>query len=141
ANSEVVAWVEENLHDEWSLVETLPFAIGFHHGNVPRHLAGAMVDGFNGEDIRYLFCTSTLIEGVNTRARHVVLYDQRKGRKAIDYFDYKNIVGRSGRMRVHYLGHVHEFHREPKEKELEVDIPLFEQDKAPLELLVSINDN
>ena len=86
-----------------------------------------------------MFCTSTLIEGVNTAAKNVVLFDKKKGPKVIDYFDYKNIAGRSGRMNRHYIGNVYRFHPEPTQLELDVDIPIVTQEHAPLELLVQLD--
>lgn len=139
SNKEIVEWINENIHQEWILGEALQHNIAFHHGYLPRHLGSSIVDSFNRGDIKYLFCTSTLIEGVNTTARNVVLFDKQKGLKPIDFFDYKNIVGRSGRMKYHFVGKVYEFHREPTQLEMEVDVPLFSQEYAPLELIIQLD--
>ena len=137
--SEMVEWLKENIHSDWCLSKLLKHGIAFHHGNIPRHLGSSIVDEFNAGSIRYLFCTSTLIEGVNTTARNVMLFDKHKGRKPIDFFDYKNIVGRSGRMTIHYVGKVFEFHQDPKQMELAVDVPLFTHTLAPIELLIQLD--
>lgn len=136
----IVQWIRENIHDKWVLIEALQCGIAFHHGALPRHLGSSIVDAFNNGGIQHLFCTSTLIEGVNTTAKNVVLFDRHKGLKAIDFFDHRNIMGRSGRMRTHFIGNVYEFHPEPKQVELEIDIPLFLQGEAPKELLVQLDD-
>lgn len=138
ANGDVIAWIEENLHERWSLARCLRKGVAFHHGSLPRHLGSSIVDGFNRGNIQYLFCTSTLIEGVNTTARNVLLFDKQKGRKPIDFFDYKNVVGRAGRMNFHYVGKVYQFHAEPTQLDLDVEVPLFDQANAPLELLVQL---
>ena len=106
---------------------------------MPRHLASSIVDAFNAGTIKYLFCTSTLIEGVNTAAKNVILFDKKKGPKTIDYFDFKNIVGRSGRMKRHYIGRVFRFHPDPKQENIDVEIPLITQEKAPDELLIQLD--
>lgn len=139
ANKDIIDWIEENIHEKWALGSALKCGLAFHHGYLPRHLGSAIVDGFNQGHIRYIFCTSTLIEGVNTTAKNVVLFDQHKGMKPIDFFDYRNIVGRSGRMKIHYVGKVFEFHEDPTQVELDVEVPLFSQSYAPLELLVQID--
>lgn len=139
SNADMVEWIEANIHSEWSLIHSLKHGIAFHHGLIPRHLGSSIVDAFNAGQIRYMFCTATLIEGVNTTARNVVLFDKKKGLKPIDFFDYKNIVGRSGRMKFHYVGKVFEFHKEPDQLELDVTVPLFDQTRAPLELLVHLS--
>ena len=104
--SAMCEWIGENLSAEWCLHRLLQQGIAFHHGALPRHLGSAIVDAFNNGGIRYLFCTSTLIEGVNTTAKSVILFDKKKGVRPIDYFDFRNIAGRSGRMLEHYIGHV-----------------------------------
>lgn len=141
SNDEMVAWISENINSKWSLIEAIKFGAAFHHGALPRHLGSSIVDLFNKRTIKWLFCTSTLIEGVNTSAKNVILYDKDKGNKSIDFFDYKNIAGRSGRMRKHFIGNVYRFEKQPDQMDLFVDIPLFNQEQAPLEILISLDDS
>jgi superfamily II DNA/RNA helicase len=140
-NNEMAEWISENINPRWSLIPSLNYGAAFHHGALPRHLGSSIVDAFNRNSVRWLFCTSTLIEGVNTSAKNVILYDNDKGRKDIDFFDYKNIAGRSGRMKKHYIGNVYRFEKPPDQMELFVDIPLFNQDNAPLEILISLGED
>lgn len=137
-NNEIIEWIQESVNNKWSLNNALEYGIAFHHGALPRHLGSTVVDYFNNGSVRWLFCTSTLIEGVNTSAKNVVLYDKEKGSKPIDFFDYKNIAGRSGRMKKHFVGNVIRFEDQPEQMELFVDIPLFNQEQAPLEILISM---
>ncbi|WP_111309864.1 DEAD/DEAH box helicase [Confluentibacter sediminis] len=139
-NNDIIDWIKESVNNKWSLNIALEYGIAFHHGALPRHLGSSIVDYFNNGSVRWLFCTSTLIEGVNTSAKNVVLYDKEKGRKPIDFFDYKNIAGRSGRMKKHFVGNVIRFEDQPEQMELFVDIPLFNQEQAPLEILISMQD-
>lgn len=139
-NQEMTDWISENINPQWSLISALNYGVAFHHGALPRHLGSSIVDAFNHNSIRWLFCTSTLIEGVNTSAKNVILYDKDKGKKRIDFFDYKNIAGRSGRMKRHFIGNVYRFEKQPDQMDLFVDIPLFNQDNAPLEILVSLEE-
>ncbi|MFA5340042.1 MAG: helicase-related protein [Candidatus Omnitrophota bacterium] len=139
SNHDLTQWIDTNIHENWDLRKALANRIGFHHGALPRHLASSVVDAFNSGDIHYLFCTSTLIEGVNTSAKNVVLFDKKKGLKQIDYFDFKNITGRAGRMSRHFIGNIFQFHPEPQQLELNIDIPLYNQTSAPLELLIQMD--
>ena len=70
-----------------------------------------------------LLCTSTLIEGVNTAAKNVVVYDSKLNRKPLDIFTFNNIKGRSGRMFRHFIGHVYVFEAPPQEELPFVDMP------------------
>lgn len=140
-NAAMIEWIGENISRKWSLIDSLKVGVGFHHGALPRHLGSSIVDAFNDGNIRHLFCTSTLIEGVNTSAKTVILFDKQKGTAPIDFFDYKNIAGRSGRMNKHFIGNVIRFEKQPDQMELFVDIPLFNQESAPLEILIDLDDS
>lgn len=140
-NKDIIEWVEENVNNKWSLVNCLSKGVAFHNGALPRHLGSSIVDAFNSGSVKYLFCTATLIEGVNTTAKNIVLFDNTKGNRIpIDFFDYKNISGRSGRMKVHYTGRIYKFYDTPPQLELEVDIPFVTQTNAPNELLIQLDE-
>ena len=139
--SRVAEWVGKHFHPEWVVANAIAHGIGVHHGRLPRALAQLQVRLFNCGDLDYLICTSTLIEGVNTAAKHVVIYDNKISKKPIDYFTYRNIQGRSGRMFRHFVGTVHLFHEPPQPDLLDVDFPVFSQtDSASDGLLVQLNE-
>ena len=140
-NSSTIEWLNENINNNWFLIDGLKQFVAIHHGAIPRHLGSTIVDLFNNGSIKYLFCTSTLIEGVNTSAKNVILFDKKKGTKDIDFFDYKNIAGRSGRMNNYFIGNVYRFEKKPDQLELDVDIPIFSQDDAPLEILINLDQD
>jgi hypothetical protein len=142
ANKDLIEWIDENINNKWSLINCLLKGVSFHTGILPRHLGSSIVDAFNSGSIKYLFCTATLIEGVNTTAKNIVLFDNTKGNNIpIDFFDYKNIAGRSGRMKIHYTGNIYKFYNTPPQLELEVDIPFITQTNAPTELLIQLDEN
>lgn len=43
-------------------------------------------------------------------------------------------------MRKHYIGNVIRFENQPEQMELFVDIPIFNQEQAPLEVLISMDE-
>ena len=138
---EVVEWVAANFHPDWILARALAHGVGVHHGRLPRALAQLQVRLFNAGKLKFLVCTSTLIEGVNTAAKHVIIYDNKISKKPIDYFTYRNIQGRSGRMFRHFVGTVHLFHDPPQPDLLDVDFPAFSQtDTASDGLLVQLDE-
>ena len=140
--SEIVEWVGENFHPEWIVARALAHGVGVHHGRLPRALAQLQVRLFNSGMLKFLVCTSTLIEGVNTAAKHVIIYDNKIAKKPIDYFTYRNIQGRSGRMFRHFIGTVHLFHDPPQPDLLDVDFPVFSQTEAASDgLLVQLDEN
>ena len=134
-------WIENNVSSDWSLREALSYGIAIHDGSLQKHISNSIINYFNNQKLHYIFCTSTIIEGVNTSAKNVVIYDGKKGPKSIDYFDYSNICGRSGRMMEHYIGNVYSFVQQPEKKDFIVDFPFVEQDKDVLtdEILINID--
>jgi len=138
-NLPIIEWLK-SYYPNWSLIEQLSYGIAIHDGSLPKHLGASIIKNFNDEHIRCVFCTSTIIEGVNTSAKNVVIFDSKKGSKEIDFFDFNNIKGRSGRLMEHYLGNVFCFVPIPKETAVVIDIPFWEQDANILtsEILVNI---
>ncbi|MCW2951033.1 MAG: helicase protein [Conexibacter sp.] len=134
-------WVADTYHPSWTLTTALRSGIGIHHGRIPRALAHWMVSAFNDGTLRFLVCTQTLIEGVNTSAKDVVVYDGIRNRATLDLFTYRNIQGRSGRMFRHFVGRVWLFGREPTGELMDVDIPVLTQpDDTPEGLLLEVDE-
>lgn len=125
-----VRWLESNYHPDWHLTQALRHGVGVHHGRVPRALGQFVVRAFNDGRLRTLVCTSTLIEGVNTRARNVVILDNRINLQQFDYFTFNNIRGRGGRMLQHFVGHIYLFHDQPQQELPIIDFPAFTQSDA-----------
>ncbi len=132
-------WAKINVGEKWGLIDSLNHRVGIHDGTLPKHITSSIITYFNAKEINYLFCTTTIIEGVNTSAKNVVFFDRTKGlRKKIDFFDYSNIKGRSGRMMVHYVGRIYNFNKPPETMPVIIDIPFFEQKDVSDEVLINI---
>lgn len=136
----LVEWIKDNVSPEWSLVDSLKYGIAIHDGSLQKHISCSIINYFNSKKIKYIFCTSTIIEGVNTNAKNVIIYDSKKGTVDIDFFDYSNICGRSGRLMEYYLGKIYSFVPKPPVNKFIVDIPFVEQDENVLtdEILINI---
>lgn len=133
-------WIDKNVSPQWSLTKELGYGIAIHDGSLQKHIGASIIKYFNEGLLRCIFCTSTIIEGVNTSAKNVVFFDGKKGGKDIDFFDYSNIKGRSGRLMEHYVGNIYNFSPIPKKENIIIDIPFYEQDKDVLsdEILINI---
>lgn len=133
-------WVAQEYDRDWDYCVALRYGIGLHFGGLPRALQQYTIDLFNRGEINYLICTSTIIEGVNTIAKNVVIHDNRDGNYSIDKFTHGNIKGRAGRMGVHFVGKVYCLESIPQDSfNQEVDIPLgIQDDTTPMNLLVAV---
>ena len=139
-NNDLADWLRSNYHSQWILPDCLEYGIGIHHGKIPRAIAQKCIKLFNEGKIKYLICTSTLIEGVNTKAKNVVVYDNKIAKTKFDYFTFNNICGRSGRMFSHFIGNIYLFHEPPVAELPLVDFPIFSQaNDVPEKLLINVD--
>lgn len=135
-------WIAEAYHPDWIVAEALRHGIGIHHGGVPRALQQNMVRMFNDGLLPFMVCTSTLIEGVNTVAENVIIYDRRRNNKVLDFFTYRNIQGRAGRMGKYFVGNVYLLEKPPEDTEVSVEYPVGLQDAdTPLTLVMQLDDD
>lgn len=123
-------WIGQTYHPGWVVGKSLRQGIGIHHGRLPRALGHHLVRLFDEGRIPYLIVTSTLIEGVNTAAKNIIILDNKIAKKKYDYFTFSNIRGRSGRMMKHFVGRVVVFNPEPRPADLTVDVPVLSQSQA-----------
>lgn len=121
---ELGQWIAHNYHAEWPVAHGNEHGIAIHHGRLPRSLGQLFVHLFNANEIKVLICTSTLIEGVNTSAANVFVYDKKIARDDFDFFSFANIRGRVGRMMRHFVGNAFLYHEPPLEIETQVEVPI-----------------
>jgi len=134
------SWLKNNYHKDWSLIECLKSGIGVHHARLPRALSQFFVELFNKGYIEILVCTSTLIEGVNTAAKNIVMQSQKLGPESFDYFTFNNVAGRAGRMFKYFIGNIYIFSEPPHEKLPFVDIPTISQgDDTSINILLGMD--
>lgn len=140
-NNNLADWLSSHYHQNWILTKAIRAGIGIHHARMPRGVSQYIVDLFNNGKLKFLVCTSTLIEGVNTSAKNIICYDDRISRKKLDIFTFNNIAGRSGRMFKHFIGNVYLLSPPPEDSLPFVDVPVYSQDKnTPDSLLLNIDD-
>lgn len=115
-------WLKTNYDSEWNLTNLILKGIGIHNGRLHRSITQYQVLLFDDEKsgLDSLISTSSLIEGVNTSAKNVVIWSIKSGQgnNNLTPLSYKNIKGRAGRMFKHFIGNVYEL-VEPKLKNLE----------------------
>lgn len=107
----------DNSVDEWSLIQVIKNGFGMHHGKLPKYIQREILDQFNKRTFSALFCTSTIVEGVNTDAKNMIIINASKGNKKLSPFDIKNIKGRAGRYHHCFVGRVFYMSKELQEIE------------------------
>lgn len=139
-NLPLIEWIDANISWGWSLTRCLSEGIGVHDGAMPKHITSSTIRYFNQGQLKYLFCTNTIIEGVNTSAKNVIYYDNKIGNRDVDYFDYSNIKGRAGRLMEHYVGRVINLKQPPEKENIFVDIPMVDQNPIDSDVLVNLEE-
>jgi hypothetical protein len=109
-------WARDEIHEEWYLVKAMERGYLVHNGQLPIGTRLYQMDTYeNSSYYSKMLCTSTLLEGVNTTAKNIIITKpSRKGRgrkgqaqekeDLFSAFDFYNLVGRTGRLYQHYLG-------------------------------------
>lgn len=121
-------WLAKNYSDKWILLDLVKKGVGVHNGRLHRSLSQIHVKLFElDEGLNNMISTSSIIEGVNTSAKNVILWSNKSGagNANLKDFTYKNIKGRGGRMFKHFVGQIHELVKPPDENsvQLNLDIP------------------
>lgn len=97
----------EGVHPLFRLVTLVEQGVAFHYGNMPSLLRVEIERLFRTGKIRFLVCTSTLIEGVNLSCRTIVLRGPRKGiGNPMEAHDFWNLAGRAGRWGNEFQGNI-----------------------------------
>lgn len=142
-NQELIDYLSNSVSPNWDLISCIKRGIAFHHGAMPRHIQDLIIDEFNDNSehgLNYLFCTTSLTEGINSAAKNVVIYDKKIGSgDPLKTLDRKNIEGRAGRFMQHFIGRV--FHLEAQDDddgETSVEIEYLDNDNAALETLIQL---
>lgn len=107
-----IEWAKEEIHEEWCLIAALERGYLIHNGQIPIGTRLFQLDYYEQSDVySKLLCTSTLLEGVNTTAKNIIITKpSRMSNKVGDSFsafDFFNLVGRTGRLNQHYIGNAY----------------------------------
>lgn len=145
-NQELIDYLSNSVSPNWDLISCIKRGIAFHHGAMPRHIQDLIIDEFNDNSehgLNYLFCTTSLTEGINSAAKNVVIYDKKIGSgDPLKTLDRKNIEGRAGRFMQHFIGRV--FHLETQDDddgETSVEIEYLDNADAALETLIQLEQD
>lgn len=105
-NLEISSEIRNFVHDNYELAEAINYGVAFHFGNLPQSIRDLIEHHFKIGNIDYLFCTSTLLEGVNLPARSVFILTHKKGPSPLESVDFWNLAGRAGRLSMELSGDI-----------------------------------
>lgn len=96
----------EDIHQDYFLAQTIRKGVAYHVGYLPQKIRVKLEDLYRRGKINTLFCTNTLMEGVNLPADNLFVIEPVIHRKKMDVIDFRNLIGRIGRIDVKLFGNV-----------------------------------
>lgn len=86
------------LHKDYDLIECLKRGVVYHHGSVP-DIIKLYIEALYAKEkrLKYIICSSTLLEGVNIPAETLFVLEQKKGLRKLSPSQFKNLAGRLAR--------------------------------------------
>lgn len=132
--------VRQEVHDNCYLADLILRGVAYHVGYLPANIRLRIEKSFEDGDLRTIFCTSTLIEGVNLPADNLFMTSYRTGLSNMDEVEFRNLVGRVGRIKYNLYGNVF-FVRDDAKLLDSKYISLLEDDVPPQKLSIEVKQN
>jgi hypothetical protein len=104
---ELIEYLEEEIHPKYYLIQCLRSNISFHHSKLAYIVRREIEDLFASGKIKYLYCTSTLLQGVNLPANNLFITSPNKKNIRLSPFEFGNLIGRAGRIRDSLYGSIY----------------------------------
>lgn len=103
---ETVKLIQEYLHKDYYLIDCLKKGVAFHFGKLPQRIRERVEALYEQKAIDYMFCTSTLLEGVNLPAQNIFILNNTIGLRKFTDVDFWNLAGRAGRLSKELSGNI-----------------------------------
>jgi hypothetical protein len=100
--------IREQVHEDYYLACTVEKGVAYHVGYLPTSIRLRIEELFRKRDggIHTIFCTSTLLEGVNLPADNLFITDHKNGSYPMSAVEFRNLIGRVGRIQYTLYGNV-----------------------------------
>jgi hypothetical protein len=102
-------FLQQEVHRYYRLGAMVRRGIAFHYANIPQIVRSRIEELAKQRKLRFICCTSTLLQGVNLPAKNIFLENPKTGQGEagkIHPGDFWNLVGRAGRMNYEFSGNV-----------------------------------
>lgn len=99
--------IQEVISTRYSLCKLITKGVAYHYGNMPLIIKSEIERLFKAGKIKYLMCTSTLVEGVNLPAKTIFIRTPKKGNTTpLSEIEFWNLAGRAGRQGLEFQGNI-----------------------------------
>ncbi len=104
---ELISFLKDEFNSKYYLIDCIKKGIAFHHGKLPDIIRKEVEELFQIGEIESLFCTSTLLEGVNLPANNLFILTPKKNIDELSDFEFGNLIGRAGRLNKSLYGTIY----------------------------------
>lgn len=104
--AKAIKQIEGYIHPQYYLASLLKNKVAFHYGKLPQLIRNLVEDLYKEEEVRNVFCTSTLLEGVNMPTQNIFILNNKNGLKKLSPIDFWNLSGRAGRLSKELYGNI-----------------------------------
>lgn len=104
--NELMELIDEKVHSQYFLKKCLKKGIAYHFGGIPEEIKLRIENLYKQGQIKYLFCTSTLLEGLNLPAKNIFILSENIGNGKMTDIDFWNLAGRAGRLSKDISGNI-----------------------------------
>lgn len=111
---DLIKYVSTDIHPKYNLIQCLKKRVAFHSSNLSEFARKEIESLFDKGYIKTLFCTSTLLEGVNLPADNLFVVKPTKNNDKLSEFEFGNLIGRAGRIKKTLYGTIYCLSRENK---------------------------
>lgn len=132
--------IRNEVHNDCYLADLIMRGVAYHVGYLPSNIRLRIERSFEEGILRTIFCTSTLVEGVNLPADNIFITSYKNGNAKMDEVEFRNLVGRVGRIRYNLYGNVF-FVRMDEKLKAEKYIDLMQKEIPPQSISLEIPEN
>lgn len=106
----LIKYLENYVHPDFELISFLKKGIAIHHADLDTFTKRQIEECFKSNEykLNFIFCTSTLLQGVNLNANNLFFFAKR-GSFTNAELDKKNLFGRVGRIGSRLQGNIYKF--------------------------------
>lgn len=102
----VKKYIKDEIHEDYWLIDMLSKGVAYHIGYIPNSIRKHIENLYKDKTINTIFCTSTLLEGVNLPADNLFINVKDSSKIIKNEIDFKNLIGRVGRIKYNLIGNV-----------------------------------
>ncbi len=99
--------IKEYIHPDYYLASLLEYGIAYHYGKLPQLIRNLVEDLYQKGEVNNVFCTSTLLEGVNMPTQNIFILNNKNGLSKLEPIDFWNLSGRAGRLARELFGNIY----------------------------------